>query len=225
MRKLLAVVCFLMLQLTAAQAVHVKGYFRKNGTYVRPYERSGPSRSSTYTPPKVRSYRRSTYAPPTVKNPVSPASSASTSGAVSRQFIPQPEGDEDSPEYQTTPMPYSEYLKLQEQDQTNGVAKAATAFVLPSAVKPSLELELTTNRLEAVEVALSEYCDANSGQYPAKLRLLIRHVGRSVPSVDGWLTPFHYETNDCGYALISCGPDRKFGTEDDIRSSGSGLKQ
>ena len=122
-------------------------------------------------------------------------------------------------------MLYSEYLKLQEQDQTNGAAKASTAFVLPPAVKPSLELELTTNRLEAVEVSLSEYRDANHGQYPTKLRLLIRHVGRPVPSVDGWLTPFHYETNDCGYALISCGPDRKFGTEDDIRSSGSGLEQ
>lgn len=122
-------------------------------------------------------------------------------------------------------MPYSEYLKLQEQDQTDGVSRTSMAFVLPSTVKPSLELELTTNRLEAVEVALGEYCDANSGQYPAKLRLLIRQVGRPVPSVDGWLTPFHYETNDCGYALISCGPDRKFGTEDDIRSSGSGLKQ
>lgn len=121
-------------------------------------------------------------------------------------------------------MPYSEYLKLQEQGRTNGVAKASAAFVLPPAVKPSLELELTTNRLETVEAALNEYCEANCGQYPTKLRLLIRHVGRPVPSVDGWLTPFHYETNACGYVLISCGPDRKFGTEDDIRSSGIGLE-
>lgn len=122
-------------------------------------------------------------------------------------------------------MSYSEYLKLQEQSETNTFLNVPSGWALPPTVKPSLELELTTNRLETVEVALSAYCDANSGQYPAKLRLLIRHAGRPVPSVDGWLTPFHYATNDCGYVLISCGPDKKFGTEDDIRSQGSGLRE
>lgn len=204
MRKILAVVCFLMLQLMAAQAVHVKGHYR-NGHWVRPHERSSPRRSSS---PKAF-----------VPGPTSPSSG----GTASRQFIPLPEGDEDSPECRTTPMSYSEYLRLYEREPTNGVSKASMAFVIPATVKPSLELELTTNRLEVVEVALREYCDANRGQYPSKLRFLIRHVGRPVPSVDGWLTPFHYETSDCGYVLISCGPDKKFGTEDDIRSSGSGL--
>lgn len=118
-------------------------------------------------------------------------------------------------------MSYSEYLKLQEQSETNVVLNAPGVWALPPAVKPSLELELTTNRLEAVEVALSEYFDAKSGQYPAKLRFLVRHVGRPVPSVDGWLTPFHYETNDCGYVLSSCGPDKTLGTSDDVRSPGS----
>ena len=224
MRKYLAVTCFLMLQLMPALAVHVKGHYR-NGHWVRPHERSSSRRSSSYTPPAVRSYRRPTNVSPSPKAFVPSLTPPSSGRMSSRQFIPPPEGDEDSPEYRTTPMSYSEYLKLQEQSETNTVLNVPSGWALPPTVKPSLELELTTNRLETVEAALSAYCDANSGQYPAKLRLLIRHAGRPVPSVDGWLTPFHYETNDCGYVLISCGPDKKFGTEDDIRSLGSGFEQ
>jgi hypothetical protein len=37
-----------------AGTTHVKGYYRKDGTYVHPHERKSPSSSSTKKPPTVR---------------------------------------------------------------------------------------------------------------------------------------------------------------------------
>lgn len=44
------------------------------------------------------------------------------------------------------------------------------------------------------------------------------------PKPDGWGTPLQYRTSGGGFEILSAGADRKFGTEDDISSQGSGAK-
>ena len=58
MKKILTI-WLLMFCFGLSAQVHVKGYYRKDGTYVRPHTRSSPSRSPSYTKNK-RSYNQKT---------------------------------------------------------------------------------------------------------------------------------------------------------------------
>ena len=63
-------------------------------------------------------------------------------------------------------------------------------------------------------------------KYPSDLNALIEKKGDDEPVLDGgegaledpWLTDYKYEKNGKNIVIISAGPDRDFGTDDDIRS-------
>jgi len=67
----------------------------------------------------------------------------------------------------------------------------------------------------------------HNNQYPKKLEDLIKkppsapkwkgpYIDSSKEFIDAWGTPIRYETYLKGFKLISAGPDKKFGTSDDI---------
>ena len=75
--------------------------------------------------------------------------------------------------------------------------------------------------LEAVslEAASAEDFDMGSqADFRAFIKKSVRNGKdlKSDPSVDEWGMPFHYERHGAVFKVISAGPDRKFGTKDDI---------
>lgn len=74
--------------------------------------------------------------------------------------------------------------------------------------------------LQQVEAALDSYADENGG-YPADLEVLVpRFLPRADFLVDPWGTRLRLEKDGTrGPSLVSAGPDRAFGTGDDIRRS------
>lgn len=70
----------------AASAVHVRGYYRKDGTYVQPHERSSPSGGSSHSTSYVRDYTP----PPAEPRTEYRTTSRSTAREVPRYGYPTP---------------------------------------------------------------------------------------------------------------------------------------
>jgi hypothetical protein len=87
MRKLVAFVALVMIAVPATAQVHVRGYVKKDGTYVAPYERTRPNNTTAdnydtpgnYNPntgriTPGRSYEPPVYTPPRYTPPSQPQS-------------------------------------------------------------------------------------------------------------------------------------------------------
>ncbi len=74
--------------------------------------------------------------------------------------------------------------------------------------------------IKQVEAALDAYAD-ETGDYPADLETLVpRFLPRADFLVDPWGTRLRLERSEQqNVSLVSAGPDRAFGTGDDIRRS------
>jgi general secretion pathway protein G len=87
-------------------------------------------------------------------------------------------------------------------------------------------IKATRASIGAVCVALDMY-EVDNGKYPAALQGLLTASGEpnwngpylkgSLPA-DAWGTALQYNLKEDSYVVTSAGPDRNFGTEDDITS-------
>lgn len=78
----------------------------------------------------------------------------------------------------------------------------------------------TKNEIIEIEARLGEWKN-EYGIYPEKLTVLIgTNPLRKSWETDSWNNPYKYTINENrkGFKIISAGPDKKFGTEDDISS-------
>lgn len=170
----------------SAWAGYVKGYYRKNGTYVHGYYRGGSSsKSSSYS---HKSSSSKSY-----------GGSSSFSGGSSAIY------GGGSTTYATTPTRYKD------PDETTASAT----------VSESTESAWTRSRMEKIETELEAYRTRHDGKIPKTLQILWRSSTTTFSTTDGWGSKFQFDSDGDKYILISKGPDKKLGTDDDVRSSGS----
>lgn len=83
------------------------------------------------------------------------------------------------------------------------------------------QVRATEQTLEVVRRAIEQYAIDNRNTYPENLQVLINERILEQGSLeDAWGEPLYFspQRDSAGnpYVLISAGPDREFGTEDDI---------
>jgi len=99
------------------------------------------------------------------------------------------------------------------------------AIAMPSFVKARREAQVRATRSTLAALSTAIYmCELDTGGYPSSLSSLLKSDGS--PNWDGpysrenvvdvWGTPFAYELSGEHPRLISAGPDRITGTQDDI---------
>lgn len=87
-------------------------------------------------------------------------------------------------------------------------------------------IKATRASIAAVCTAIDMY-EVDTGRYPPDLNSLIKDDGapnwngpyiRGGLPADAWGTPLEYRLQDKGYLVLSAGPDKTLGNEDDITS-------
>lgn len=178
-----------------AKRVSVKGYYRKNGTYVAPHTRNVGG-SSSYSPSRRKTSSSGSLGKTSVSSGRKYRTTTSTSTGASSGSVSV------YPLYGTS---------------TNVARGVTTKKRLPE------ERQWTEDRLAVIDEEIENYRMRNEGKVPTSLLELLKSSGRIMSFVDGWGCRFSYKPRKSTYVLRSSGADKQFGTEDDIISAGSAV--
>jgi general secretion pathway protein G len=87
------------------------------------------------------------------------------------------------------------------------------------------QIAATRASIDGIKTAIDVY-EVDNGTYPGSLQNLITagselnwngpYLREGRIPVDSWATPFNYTPKEGGYEIRSAGPDRQFGSADDI---------
>ncbi len=230
-------VLFVLLVVPSADArqTYVKGYYRKDGTYVSPHARNvggGPRRSfysgsgSSYS--GLNSSRSSSISSFSSSDVPHSRSSPSYSGSTSSSSNYAP--NHDDPNYDSIMKSLKNCQALREDGSpcTKRALPGKSYCYLHVGYKPSVaespkptdhkaiilrNSELRIETLAIVDMlrkAIAKSMAKNGGVPPKDL------AGISSATNDAWGRGLYYETDGKGYAIASNGPDGYPGTEDDI---------
>ena len=222
---LLSILSVLLLAVSAdAKQVRVKGYYRKNGTYVSPHVRNvgGGSKSShrSYSAPSrgTHSYHIPSYSTPSRGTPSYNTPSDST-----------PFDSKSSAEKTSFDTPLDSLPRCQAVNEDGSSCKRPANPGLrycyrhvgnSDAPKNEFEENLKAKTLQwmtDIDDAIKRYIGPSKRPPPESLKELQTQMGAIVSRLkDAWGASFHYETDGIGYTIASNGPDGKFGTDDDI---------
>jgi len=101
-----------------------------------------------------------------------------------------------------------------------GILMAGAAVAVPAQVKKA-RVKTTKTSMQTIKTQINTYMVENAGDAPDTLLVLIPSFMESGSEVDAFKIPYYYRpTPGVGlahpYELTSAGPDKEFGTEDDI---------
>ena len=201
-----------------AKQVRVKGYYRKDGTYVSPHVRNvgGGSKSyrHSYSTP---SYSTPSYSTPSYSTPSRGASSDNKT-SIDRSLDSLPRCQAVNEDGSICKHPANPGLKYCYRHVRNQGA--------PKVESEENQKAKTRQWMADIDDAIKRYVKSSKGPPPESLKELQAQMGGIVSRLnDAWGEPFRYETDGVGYSIASNGPDRKFGTSDDIAIIRKGTEQ
>lgn len=217
MKTLLYTVLVLMSILgVEGKTVSVKGYYRKNGTYVRPHVRH--TKGSSYsTGSSGRTYGGTGYVPSGNSVSIPRVSTDGTSvqheqkvsldtcraiydnGSRCCRWV------ESGKKYCASHMGYDPNNKPHYEEKT-----------LPR--NDSERVAATKEKLEKIRKAIDYYSDRREGSLPENIATLraVNPTFMSPPTKDAWGKAFSCSLTEEGLDIRSAGPDAEFGTGDDL---------
>ena len=217
--KILSWILIIMLALVhvaEGKTVSVKGYYRKNGTYVRPHVRH--TKGSSYsTGGSTKSYggsgnvHASGFSPASVVGwnssaaPKEPPACLDTCKAIYDNGRRCSRWVESGKEYCASHIGYDPNNKPHYEELD----------------LPSTDLEkviATKEKLDKVRKAIDYYSDERGGALPDDLATLraMNPTFMAPPTKDAWGRSFSCGFSDDGFVVRSAGPDAKLGTDDDL---------
>ena len=196
-----AFICAVLLaQIAVARQVSVKGYYRKDGTYVAPHVRninSGSGNSSTYRIPSysgTSSYSRPSFGTSAHESPSHDLSSLPQCKALNEDGTKCVRPANPGIDYCYRHVDYGKTRTLETEED---------------------KIDKTRGWLNDIDRAIGKYSKSTK-RPPDDIKELQVQMGGMVHSKDAWDMPFVYETDEDGYSIVSNGPDKKSGTADDI---------
>ncbi len=99
-----------------------------------------------------------------------------------------------------------------------GLLAAGAAIAIPGQMKRA-SIRATKTSMTTVKSQIESYRAENAGEAPATLQVLIPSYMQAGSDLDAWDEPYYYLPTPgqaYAYTLISKGPDKEQGTEDDI---------
>ncbi|MCA9303888.1 MAG: prepilin-type N-terminal cleavage/methylation domain-containing protein [Phycisphaerales bacterium] len=101
-----------------------------------------------------------------------------------------------------------------------GILMAGAAVAVPAQVKRA-RIKTTKTSMQTIKTQINTYMVENAGDAPETLLVLIPSFMEEGSEIDAFKVPYYYRpTPGVGlahpYELTSAGPDKEFGTEDDI---------
>ena len=105
-----------------------------------------------------------------------------------------------------------------------GIGIFATMVILNVYNRIELDRTVATQKsIEEIQKAVEIYKLMHNGRGPDSIEVLAKEGSderppllRSGALVDSWRTPYRFEKNGKAWTITSAGPDRKFGTKDDV---------
>lgn len=99
-----------------------------------------------------------------------------------------------------------------------GLLAGAAAVAIPAQIEKA-RLRTTKTSMKTIKSQIESYRAENAGEAPASLQVLIPSFMEDGAQLDSWDQPYYYLPTPgqaYAYTLISKGPDKEQGTEDDI---------
>lgn len=206
-------IAVMVLPLLTCDAVHVKGYYRKDGTYVAPHYRSGSSASSGAS----GSYRSKYF------TGVTGASNGDTGqyddpnyDKIMKSLKQCQALNDDGTACHRRALPGRQYCYLHEgsgyKPSESKAHKSKDPIVKdPMVIERDSELRIETLVLiDSLRVAIQQHQVNNGNSPPVSLAEI------SSVTNDAWGHALYYETDDKDYAIASDGGDGIPNTDDDI---------
>lgn len=99
-----------------------------------------------------------------------------------------------------------------------GLLMAGAAVAVPSQIKKA-RIRVTKSSMKTIKTQIESYRAENAGDAPASLATLIPSFMEPGAEIDSFKKPYYYIPTPGSpnpYTLISEGPDKELGTQDDI---------
>ena len=99
-----------------------------------------------------------------------------------------------------------------------GLLAGAAAVAIPAQIERA-RVKTTKTSMKTIKSQIESYRAENAGEAPATLQVLIPSFMEQGSEFDAWDQPYYYLPTPgqaYAYTLVSKGPDKEQGTEDDI---------